>query len=153
MDADDARPPLLAGRGLLLVDDFCRATGLDRATAEGLVKKATVEGLFYPDGRVAGFFDDALPTTEVLRDLGLAVKADYDPEQLRSYEEETDTPGVPDYTEDEGSSDSGWTMGWDDRRSPKGPGLDTGEDRRTIIQAGTTPLPDPDHRQNADPRV
>ena len=115
MDADDARPPLLAGRGLLLVDDFCRATGLDRATAEGLVKKATVEGLFYPDGRVAGLFDDALPTTEVLRDLGLAVRADYDPEQLRSYEEETDNPGIPDYTENEDSSDSGWTMGWDDR--------------------------------------
>jgi len=37
-----------------------------------------------------------------------------------------------------------------DRRPPAGPGLDTGEDRRTLTKAGTTPTTDPDHRHNAD---
>ena len=36
-----------------------------------------------------------------------------------------------------------------DRRSPAGPGLDTGEDRRTLTKAGTTPSTDTDHRRNA----
>ena len=40
-----------------------------------------------------------------------------------------------------------------DRRSPAGPGLDTGEDRRTLNQAGTTPVSDPDHRHNAAVRA
>src|SRR6266545_6422795 len=39
-----------------------------------------------------------------------------------------------------------------DRRSPEGPGLDTGEDRRTPPKAGTTPT-DTDHRHNAELRV
>src|SRR3954447_26197110 len=37
----------------------------------------------------------------------------------------------------------------DDRRSPSGPGLDTGEDRRILTTAGTTPKTTPDHRHNA----
>jgi len=40
-----------------------------------------------------------------------------------------------------------------DRRSPAGPGLDTGEDRRTLTTAGTTPTTDTDHRHNADERA
>jgi hypothetical protein len=36
-----------------------------------------------------------------------------------------------------------------DRRSPEGPGLDTGEDQRTLTKAGATPTGDPDHRHNA----
>jgi len=36
-----------------------------------------------------------------------------------------------------------------DRRSPAGPGLDTGEDRRTLTQAGTTPITGTDHVHNA----
>jgi hypothetical protein len=40
-----------------------------------------------------------------------------------------------------------------DRRSPEGPGLDTGEDQRTLTKAGTTPTGDPDHRHNADERT
>jgi hypothetical protein len=36
-----------------------------------------------------------------------------------------------------------------DRRSPARPGLDTGEDRRTLTKAGTTPATDSDHRHNA----
>jgi hypothetical protein len=40
-----------------------------------------------------------------------------------------------------------------DRRSPSGPGLDTGEDRRILTPAGTTPKTTPDHRHNADVRT
>jgi|tagenome__1003787_1003787.scaffolds.fasta_scaffold18486140_2 hypothetical protein len=40
-----------------------------------------------------------------------------------------------------------------DRRSPSGPGLDTGEDRRILTTAGTTPKTTPDHRHNADERM
>jgi len=40
-----------------------------------------------------------------------------------------------------------------DRRSPKGPGLDTGEEQRTLTKAGTTPTTDTDHRHNADDRT
>jgi hypothetical protein len=36
-----------------------------------------------------------------------------------------------------------------DRRSPAGPGLDTGEDQRTLTKAGTTRTTDTDHRHNA----
>jgi len=36
-----------------------------------------------------------------------------------------------------------------DRRSPAGPGLDTGEDRRTLTEAGATPITDTDHVHNA----
>jgi hypothetical protein len=36
-----------------------------------------------------------------------------------------------------------------DRRSPAGPGLDTGEDQRTLTEAGTAPTTDPDHVHNA----
>jgi len=36
-----------------------------------------------------------------------------------------------------------------DRRSPSGPGLDTGEDRRIVTTAGTTPRTTPHHRHNA----
>jgi hypothetical protein len=40
-----------------------------------------------------------------------------------------------------------------DRRSPEGPGLDIGEDQRTLTEAGTTPATNPDHRHNADERA
>ena len=40
-----------------------------------------------------------------------------------------------------------------DRRSPTGPGLDTGEDRRTLTTAGTTPKTNQDHVHNADERA
>ena len=40
-----------------------------------------------------------------------------------------------------------------DRRSPAGPGLDTGEDQRTLTKAGTTPPTDHDHVHNAAMRL
>jgi hypothetical protein len=35
-----------------------------------------------------------------------------------------------------------------DRRSPAGPGLETGEDQRTLTKAEATPAASPDHRHN-----
>ena len=40
-----------------------------------------------------------------------------------------------------------------DRRSPAGPGLDTGEDQRTLTKAEATPAASPDHRHNAEIRL
>src|SRR3954468_1803 len=40
-----------------------------------------------------------------------------------------------------------------DRRSPSGPGLNTGEDRRILTTAGTTPKNTPQHRHKADERA
>ncbi len=90
MEAEGARRRLLVGRGILLIDDFCQASGLDRTTAEGLVREDKVEGLYYPDGRVAGMFDDVLPTAAQLSGWGLEVRVDYDPVALRSYVDDTD---------------------------------------------------------------
>ena len=110
MEADDARKPLLVGRGLLRMDDFCRVTGLDRATADALVREVRVEGAFHPDGRVAGIFDDVLPSAEQLRDWGFTIRDDYDPVALRSYEGDSD-----DEDEAPGTGGPSWAMGWDDQ--------------------------------------
>ncbi len=68
----------------MLIDEFSQATGLDRPTADALVKDREVEGLCRPDGQVWGIFDDVLPTKEELRSLGLRVRDDYDPARHRS---------------------------------------------------------------------
>lgn len=111
MDAGDAREPLLAGRGLVMIDDFCRATGLDRATADGLVRAAKAEGAFGGDGQVVGLFDDVLPTAEQLRGWGLAVRDGYDPDDLRSYVDDSDDDFDAKVPRGSGST---WTMSWDE---------------------------------------
>jgi hypothetical protein len=108
MDDGGQRKPLLVGRGLVPIEVFPRATGLDRATAEALVKEAKIEGALHLHGGVAGLFDDKLPTAERLRALGLNVSSDYNPAELCSHEDEGDDPHEP------GPSDSKWTMSWDD---------------------------------------
>ena len=40
--------------------------------------------------RPFGIFDDGLPSRQALATMGLPVKDDYDPEALRSYDEQTD---------------------------------------------------------------
>lgn len=101
MGTGDERDALVRSRGLLLVDDFCSSTGLDRATVQALLRSDQVEGVFDGAGRAYGLFDDVLPTAERLRALGLPVQSDYDPESLRSYTDDTGDPGEPD--------DSGWS--------------------------------------------
>ncbi len=113
MDVDPLRHPLLTGRGLVLVAEFCRATGLDVATVEALVIDGRAEGAFRPDGELVGLFDDVLPTAARLRDWGLSVNADYDPDLLRS-DEEQDEEDLEDESEDSGPA---WTMGWGDDKA------------------------------------
>lgn len=84
----DTEGGLVVGRGVVLMADFCRATGLDEATVTGLLRSNQVEGLFDGAGRALGVFDDALPTAGRLRALGLAVRAEYDPENHRSYSDD-----------------------------------------------------------------
>ena len=108
------RKPLLTGRGLLLIDDFCRATGLDRATVEDLVRDARVDGVFFADGRVAGLSDDVLPSRADLRGWGLTVSGDYDPALLRSYEVDADDdPDVDEHDVQPGTETSSWTISWE----------------------------------------
>lgn len=101
--------PLLGGSGLLLIEDFCRSTGLERGTVESLVREGRLEGgVFDQHGGVVGLFDDELPTGAGLRSLGLTVSPDYRPDNLRSYEDhEVDE-------DDDGTAGPSWTMSWED---------------------------------------
>lgn len=87
----------------MLVEDFCRSTGLDPTTVESLMRTNQLEGVFDGAGRVVGLFDDVLPTAEQLGALGLSVRSDYHPDHHRSYEDDSEDPDEPD--------DSGWS--WD----------------------------------------
>lgn len=102
----------LLGRGVMLIDQFAEATGLDRRAADALVTERKVEGLQKLDGAVFGVFDDALPTKEQLRSWGLNVRDDYDPDRHRSYvgvDDEADA-----IVEEDGTSETaaGWNMAW-----------------------------------------
>jgi hypothetical protein len=113
VEGDMGNKPLLIPRGVLLIDDFSRVTGLDRQAADALVNERTVEGLWHPDGRVFGIYDDALPTRDQLQSWGLDVSDDYDPEHHRSYTVlDADTDLAPDENEPEGEEDR-WTLSWD----------------------------------------
>ncbi len=96
-------PDLRDGSGAILVADFCRATGLDEPTVAGLMRAGTLEGsLFDGAGRPFGLIDHTLPSAARLRELGLAVREDYDPEEHRSSTpDDEDDPEEPD--------DSAWS--------------------------------------------
>ena len=79
MGGEPGRKPLLRGRGVLPFEDFCRSTGLDHDTVENLMRSELLD-----------IFDDVLPSRHVLAAMGLPVRDDYDPEALRSYDEQTD---------------------------------------------------------------
>jgi hypothetical protein len=53
--------PAPENRGVMVIHEFSRVTGLDRQTADALVTDRKVEGLRHTDGRVFGISDDALP--------------------------------------------------------------------------------------------
>ena len=83
------RKPILGGRGMLPVEDFCRSTGLARPTVEKLMRTGRLDGVLWTAAeptRPVGIFDDVLPTPEALAAMGLHVRDDYDPEALRSFE-------------------------------------------------------------------
>jgi hypothetical protein len=110
--------PAPENRGVMLIDEFSRVTGLDRRTADALVTDRKVEGMRHADGRVFGIFDDALPTKDELRSLGLDVRDDYDPERHRSYTVVAgDDPGPEGGKNELESGSAGWTMSWGDAES------------------------------------
>lgn len=95
--AESSRGPLLPGRGVLLVDDLARATGLDRDAVVELMRTELVEDALWQDEDREdpfGVFDDVLPSRERLAALGLVVHEDYEPEALRSFKMTDDEPGA-----------------------------------------------------------
>ena len=112
MDGLASDMPAPDNRGVMLIDEFSRVTGLDREAADALVTDRKVEGLRHQDGRVFGIFDDALPTKDVLRSLGLDVRDDYDPERHRSYTVVADEDPGPDGKDEVEGGCAGWTMSW-----------------------------------------
>jgi len=89
MGADPGEKPLLRGRGVLLIEDFCRASGLGLDTVQSLMRSGRLEGGLWRDQertRPFGIFDDVLPSRSALTAMGLPVRDDYEPETLRSYE-------------------------------------------------------------------
>lgn len=117
MDDVASDKPAPENRGVMLIDEFSRATGLDRQTSDALVTGRKVEGLCHTDGRVFGVFDDALPTKEALRSLGLKVRDDYDPERHRSYVGTDDDPDPASGEDGAGGESANWTMSWGDAES------------------------------------
>ncbi|MBC2932879.1 hypothetical protein [Nocardioides sp. zg-1228] len=89
MDEPSGPKPLISGRGMLRIEDFCRSTGLARATVEELMRAGRLDGVLWtPEepSHPVGIFDDVLPSSEALAALGLQASDDYDPDALRSFE-------------------------------------------------------------------
>jgi hypothetical protein len=93
MGGDQGRKLLLRGRGLVQFEDFCRATGLDHATVENLMRSDLLDISLWRDKehtRPFGIFDDVLTSRHSLAAMGLPERDDYDPKALRSHDERTD---------------------------------------------------------------
>lgn len=93
MGEEPESKPLLSGRGVLQVEDFCRSTGLNQATVENLMRTELLNISMWKDAELTrpfGIFDDALPSRQALAALGLPVSAEYDPEALRSCAKDED---------------------------------------------------------------
>lgn len=89
MGAEPDKKPLLRGRGVLLIEDFCRASGLDRDKVQSLMQSGRLDGGLWRDEkqtRLFGIFEDVLPSRSALAAMGFAVRDEYDPETLRSFE-------------------------------------------------------------------
>ena len=81
------------GAGFLLIEDFCRSTGLDQLTVEELFRTGRLGGALAraeDNARPAAIFDDRLPSREALAAMGLPIRDDYDPEALRTHEPSDD---------------------------------------------------------------
>lgn len=109
MAADDGAPRPVPTRGLVFVDEFCRHSGLGRATVEQLMHDGRIEGGYSEDGRPIGFFDDALPSREQLLEWRLSPRQDYTPDTARSHTSAAEDALVSRPRDDRPS----WTMSWD----------------------------------------
>ena len=104
MGTGEGDEPLLTGRGLVRLADFCRSTGLETATVEALIRQGDIEGVVAIDGRAVGVFEDSLPSAEQLHHLGLPVSPGYHPDDLQGSSNDGEDPAGP---VDGGST---WTM-------------------------------------------
>ena len=89
MTTEPTAKPLLHGRGVLLVDDFCRSTGLGQDTVVDLMRTELRAAALWRGEELTdpfGIFDDMLPSREALVALGLEVRSGYEPDALRSVE-------------------------------------------------------------------
>jgi hypothetical protein len=84
---------------------------MDPALLRSLVNDGQLDGLVTADGDVVGVFDDALPSAERLRTMGAQPHADYDPDRLRSYEDDEDDEDDADDADD-ADDRSSWEMSW-----------------------------------------
>ena len=86
MGPDQEHEPLLSGRSVLRIEDFCLNTGLDPDTVEKLVREKFLEDSLWTVDQPSrpAFIDmDALPSREALAAMGWPVRDDYDPHALR----------------------------------------------------------------------
>ena len=87
MDPVGMRKPLLGeGRSLVGFDDFCLNTGLDRDTAENVIRTKFLAHSFWSKdepSRLTFIDEAALPSRAELVVMGLPVRDDYDPQNLR----------------------------------------------------------------------
>jgi hypothetical protein len=76
------RKPLLEGRGIIRIEDFCDVSGLGRDTVEDLMRRGFFGGGLWRDEertRAMGMFEDLLPSRERLIALGLRAREGYHP--------------------------------------------------------------------------
>ena len=95
MGTQPDREPVLGGRGAVLIEDFCRSTGLERVEVEHLLRTSLGAAALWVDEEMTrpfGIFADMLPSREALSALTLRVSEDYDPEALRGFDMPDDRP-------------------------------------------------------------
>lgn len=104
MATGGADEPLLVGRGLVRLAEFCRATALSPATVDALIRQGDIQGVVDVDRRAVALFEDSLPSAEQLRHLGLSVSPGYRPEDLRGSRDDGE------YTAEPFDGGSTWSM-------------------------------------------
>ena len=95
MATGEADEPLLAGRGLVRLADFCRATALSPATVDALLRQGDIEGVVDVNRRAVALFEDSLPRAEQLHHLGLSVSPGYRPDDLRGSRDDDEYTAQP----------------------------------------------------------
>ena len=93
------RKPLLPGRGVVGLEEFCLLAGLEEKAVASLIESGRLSGLVDDARRAQGIFEDQLPSVEHLRAIGLTPRPQYDPAGFPKSHEEDD--------EDEPDDDSG----------------------------------------------
>ena len=128
MTQHEEHKPLVTGRSVMPIADFCHHTALEPGDVEPWMRSGELDGLFDEDDRPCYLFSDPLPSVEHLRALGLGVSGSYRPDELSSDADDEEDPDEPD------EAGPTWTMSWPE------PG-------------DQTPSPSPDRSASAQPPV